>query len=276
MEKVETATWIGAIQSTYTDFPYLRPIWKENCEEERLLGVSLCGQLDNPELLTPDVLKALKQKAIKVAKRASDKLNINMPVAITCGKPEGTVSQLTVSGSGAHPWYSPHFIRRYRIAGTDPLFKMMRDQGFNFTPENGQTVENASTWVISFPVKAPESAKFRNEMDALSQLEWYKKIQTNWCEHNQSITVYVKDNEWFDVGNWVYNNWDICIGVSFLPYDGGKYQQAPYEEITKEHYEKLLAKFPKIDYTMLAKYELEDNTEGAKVLACVGDRCEFV
>lgn len=275
LDKVETATWIGIIQSCFTDFPYLRDSWKKNCEEERLLGVSLSGQMDNPELLTESALKACKQKALKVAKKAAELLQINMPAAITCGKPEGTSSQVVNSGSGAHPWYSPYFIRRYRISGTDPLYKMLKDQGFKFTPENGQTEENATTWVVSFPCKAPDSAIFRNDKTAIEQLEWYKKIQTNWCEHNQSITVYVKDHEWFDVGNWVYNNWNICVGVSFLPYDGGKYEQAPYEEITKEQYEKMIAKFPKIDYSQLSKYETEDNTEGAKTFACVGDRCEF-
>lgn len=275
LEKVETATWIGVIQSTFTNFPYLRNIWKKNCNEERLLGVSLSGQLDNASILTVDALKAMKQKALKVAKRASEKLEINMPAAITCGKPEGTTSQLVASGSGAHPWYAPYFTRRYRISVTDPLFKMMKDQGFKFTPENGQTIDNATTWVVSFPIKAPESGIFRNNMNAIEQLEWYKKIQTNWCEHNQSITVYVKDHEWFDVGNWVYNNWNICIGVSFLPYDGGKYEQAPYEEITKEQYEKMIETFPKIDYSQLSQYEFEDNTEGAKTFACVGDRCEI-
>jgi len=276
LEKVETATWIGIIQSTFTDFSYLRPIWKENCDEERLLGVSISGQMDHRELLTGDALKALKQKSLKIAKRASDKMGVNMPASITCGKPEGTTSQLVWSGSGAHPWYAHYFYRRYRISGNDPLYKMMKDQGFKFHPENGQTEENATTWVVAFPVKAPDTAKFRYEMSALDQLEWYKKVQKNWCEHNQSITVYVKDDEWFDVGNWVYKNWDICIGVSFLPYDGGKYQQAPYEEITKEEYEKALSIFPKLDYSQLSKYELEDNTEGAKTFSCTGDRCELV
>jgi ribonucleoside-diphosphate reductase alpha chain len=153
---------------------------------------------------------------------------------------------------------------------------MMRDQGFKFSPENGQTKETANTWVISFPCKAPESAIFKDDMTAIQQLEWYKKIQTNWCEHNQSITVYVNDHEWFDVGNWVYNNWDICIGVSFLPADGGKYQQAPYEAITEEQYNKLNSNFPVIDYSKLSEYEVEDNTEGAKTLACVGDKCELI
>lgn len=276
LEKVETATWIGAIQSTFTDFPYLRDIWRQNCNEERLLGVSLSGQMDNPDILTVDVLKALKIRAIKTAKKASEKLGVNFSSAVTCGKPEGTTSQLVWSGSGSHAWYARYFNRRYRIASTDPLYKMMKDQGFKFSPENGQDKENATTWIITFPCKAPDTAKLRDSQSAIDQLEWYKKIQTYWCEHNQSITVYVKEDEWFDVGNWVYKNWDICIGISFLPYDGGKYEQAPYEEITKEQYEKAIAKFPKLDYSELSRYEIEDNTEGAKSYACVGDKCELV
>lgn len=275
LEKVETATWIGAIQSSFTDFRYLRPVWKQNCDEERLLGVSLSGQMDNPAILTAEALWALKRRALRVAKHASEKLGINFSAAITCGKPEGTSSQLVGSGSGAHPWYSPYFIRRYRIAGTDPLYRMMRDQGVKFTPENGQTEDNATTWVTAFPIAAPKTAKFRHQTSALEQLEWYKHVQTNWCEHNQSITVYVKDDEWFDVGNWVYRNWDICVGVSFLPYDGGRYQQAPYEEISEITYDRLITKMPAIDYTQLSKYELEDSTEGAATLACVGDKCEL-
>lgn len=276
LEKVETATWIGVIQSTFTDFPYLRPDWQKNCEDERLLGVSLSGQMDNVEVLTADALRAMRAKAIKVAKRASSQIGINIPAAITVGKPEGTTSQLVASGSGAHPWYSQYYIRRYRISGTDPLFRMMRDQGFKFTPENGQTEDNATTWVVSFPVKAPDGAVFRNQVTAINQLEWYKRVQTNWCEHNQSITVYVKDHEWFDVGNWVYNNWDICIGVSFLPYDGGKYVQAPYEEITQQQYNNMVATFPVIDYSQLSRYETDDQTEGAKTFACTGDKCELI
>lgn len=275
LDKVETATWMGTIQASFTHFPYLRPEWKQNCEEEALLGVSLSGQMDNANLLDSVALKAAKRKAIKVNEQAAKILGINSAAAITCGKPEGTTSQLTASGSGCHPWYSPHFIRRYRINGSDPLYYMMRDQGFQFSPENGQTQENATTWVVAFPCKAPEGAIMRNTMDAMAQLEWYKHIQTNWCEHNQSITVYVKDDEWLKVGNWVYENWDIVNGVSFLPYDNGKYQQAPYEEINEEQYEAMKASMPTIDYTQLANYEIDDNTEGAKSYACVGDRCEL-
>ena len=275
MEKVETATWIGVIQSTFTHFPYLRKEWTENCEEERLLGVSLSGQMDNVALLTPDALKALKQKAIKVAHKAAKALEINCPVSITCVKPEGTSSQVVYSGSGLHPWYSEYFIRRYRISAHDPLRAMLVSQGIKMKPENGQTEENANTWVLSFPMKAPDNAVLKDQVTALDQLEWYKRIQTNWVEHNASATIYVKDDEWIEVGNWVYQNWDMVNGLSFLPADGGKYQQAPLESITKGQYEKMLADFPMIDYTQLSGFELEDNTEGAKTYACVGGACEM-
>lgn len=279
LDKVETATWIGVIQATFTYFPYLSKEWKENCEEERLLGVSITGQMDNPELITESNLKAMKQKALKVAKHASSKMGINMPAAITCTKPSGTVSQLCDSSSGVHPRYAKFYIRRYRISATDPLFKMMRDQGFHFSPENGQSDRpetDVDTWVVSFPIKAPENCITRHDMSALDQLEWYKKVQTNWCEHNTSMTCYVDDSEWFEVGNWVYKNWEIVNGISFLPKDSGKYQQAPYQEITEPEYEKLLAQLKPIDYTKLSSYELEDSTEGSKSYSCVGDRCELV
>lgn len=276
LDKVETAAWMGTIQASFTHFPYLRPEWKQNCEEEALLGVSLSGQMDNTQLLDRAVLKAAKNKAIKVNARAAEILSINPAAAITCGKPEGTTSQFTVSGSGCHPWYSNFFIRRYRINSSDPLYRMMCDQGFKFSPENGQTEENATTWVVSFPCKAPTNAITRHDMDAMEQLHWYQHIQDNWCEHNQSITVYVKDDEWLKVGNWVYENWDTVNGVSFLPYDNGKYQQAPYEEITEEQYEAMKASIPTIDYTQLSNYEIDDNTEGAKSYACVSGKCDLV
>ncbi len=278
LEKVETAVWIGVIQSSFTYFPYLSKDWKDNCEEERLLGVSLTGQMDNPNILTVDALKALKAKALKVAKHASNKMNINMPTAITCVKPSGTVSQLVDSASGIHTRYAQYYIRRYRISSNDALYKMIKDQGLKLTPENGEENKpesDISTWVVSFPMKAPEGCITRNEMSAIDQLEWYKKIQTNWCEHNASMTVFCKDEDWFEVGNWVYKNWDIVNGISFLPYDGGHYKQAPYEEITKEQYEKMSSEFPIIDYSQLSKYELEDTTEGAKTLACTSGTCEI-
>lgn len=300
LKKVETATWIGVIQSTFTYFPYLSKEWKENCDEERLLGVSLTGQLDNPSLMTAETFKALQKKAVKVAKHASSIMGINMPAAITCVKPSGTVSQLVDSASGLHTRYSKYYIRRYRVSASDPISRMLRDQGIVLSPENGQSKQDwdnaasgatgfcpiykageswsedkVNTWVVSFPIKAPENCVTRNEMTAIEQLEHYKKVQANWCEHNASSTVYVKDHEWFEVGNWVYQNWDYITGVSFLPHDGGSYKQPPYEEIDEKTYLELEKKMPKIDYLQLSKYELEDNTEGAKSLACAGGVCEL-
>ena len=319
LDRVETATWLGVIQSTFTNFPYLSDKWKENCEEERLLGVSLTGQMDNPRLLTEDAFSAAKAKAIKVARRASKTMGIPMPAAITCVKPSGTVSQLVDSASGLHARYSPYYIRRYRISASDSLYKMMKDQGVKFKAEVGQrrkdwnkakklrqsgapangykdasgayvegykdccaifdsgewSEDKVNTWVAEFAIEAPKKATFRDELTAIKQLEWYKKVQTNWCEHNASATIYVKDSEWFEVGNWVYNNWDIINGVSFLPYDGGKYELAPYEEIDKDTYKEMKSKEVKVDYSKLSKYETEDQTSGAKSYACVGDRCEL-
>ena len=275
LDKVETATWLGLIQSTFTYFPYLRKSWKKNCDVERLLGVSLTGQMDNPALMNSEALKALKSRVIRISRKASKLLGVNMPTATTCVKPSGTVSQLVDSASGIHPRYSQYYIRRYRIAARDPLFKMMKAAGIPCHPEAGQTKKNASTWVVEFPIKAPEDCLTRKDISALEQLGHYKNIQHNWCEHNASMTVYVREDEWFEVGNWVYQNWDIINGVSFLPYDGGHYELAPYEEIDHRTYERLIKKLPRIDYKQLSKYELEDNTQGKAEYACNGDKCEI-
>ena len=275
LDKVETATWLGVIQATFTDFPYLRKEWKKNCDVERLLGVSLTGQMDNPSVLTSDCLKALKSRVLRISRKAAKILGINVPTATTCVKPSGTVSQLVDSASGVHPRYSNYYIRRYRISSRDPLFEMMKDAGIKATPEVGQQSSNATTWVLEFPVKSPEGCITRKDVSALEQLSHYKNLQHNWCEHNASMTVYVRDDEWFEVGNWVYKNWDIINGVSFLPYDGGKYKLAPYEEIDARTYERLIKKLPVIDYKQLSKYELQDNTQGKGEYACIGDRCEI-
>ena len=275
LDKVETATWLGLIQSTFTHFPYLRKHWKKNCDVERLLGVSLTGQMDNPTLMNSEALKALKSRVIRISRKASKLLNVNMPTATTCIKPSGTVSQLVDSSSGVHPRFSQYYIRRYRIAARDPLFRMMRDMGIPCHPEVGQTKKNASTWVVEFPMKAPEECITRKDVTALEQLRHYKNLQHNWCEHNASMTVYVRDDEWFEVGNWVYQNWEIINGVSFLPYDGGHYELAPYEEIDHRTYERLIKKLPRIDYKQLSKYELEDNTQGKAEYACNGDKCDI-
>jgi hypothetical protein len=310
LDKVETATWLGVIQSTFTYFPYLNPKWKENCEEERLLGVSITGQMDAPHLLTDEALKAMKARVLKVAKRASEIMGVNMPSATTCVKPSGTVSQTVVCGAGQHRWRGRHMIRRYRINATDPLLKMLQEQGIKLSPENGQRHKDwnaarklfdeaseavseeaglklarekcpafdpkvewdeskVNTWVISFPLKAPDTALTLKDATAIEQLEWYRKIQTNWCEHNASITVNVKDHEWFEVGNWVYSHWDIVNGISFLP-EEPDYEQLPEEAIDEEMYDLMIKRTKKIDYSQLPRHELEDATQGSKEYACTG------
>jgi len=275
LDKVETATWLGVIQSSFTDFPYLRKEWKKNCDVEALLGVSLTGQMDNPSLLTSEALNALKSRVLRISRKASSIMGTKMPAATTCVKPSGTVSQLVDSASGVHPRFSEYYIRRYRISSRDPLFRMMRDAGIKGNPEVGQDKKNATTWVLEFPVKSPDGCITRKDVTALEQLRHYKNLQHNWCEHNASMTVYVREDEWFEVGNWVYKNWDIINGVSFLPYDGGHYELAPYEEIDVHSYERLIKTLPLIDYSKLSKYELEDNTQGKQELACSGDKCDI-
>lgn len=312
--KIESATWIGAIQSTFTDFPYLRDIWKKNCEEERLLGVSLTGQMDNPELLTPENLKTLKKVAVRTARKASKLLGINMPTAITTTKPSGTVSILVDSSAGIHPRYAPYYVRRIRISSSDPLFKLYEAQGMEVNPENGQSKEDwdkaravylnenltpqekkqkisevssifnpdiawtkdlVNTWVIAFPVKAPEGAITRNDKTAIEQLEHYKNVQANYAEHSVSATIYYRQEEVNQVADWVFKNWKYINGLSFLPAEDGniKYKQAPYEEISKETYELMVSKMPEINYSLLSLFEKEDFTEGAKEYACVGGAC---
>ena len=275
LDKVETATWLGVIQSTFTYFPYLRDSWKKNCDVERLLGVSLTGQMDNPSVLTSDALKALRSRVLRISRKAAKVLDINVPVATTCVKPSGTVSQLVDSASGVHPRYSQYYIRRYRISARDPLFQLMKDSGIKATPEVGQTEKDASTWVLEFPVKSPDGCITRKDVTALEQLRHYKNLQHNWCEHNASMTVYVREDEWFEVGNWVYKNWDIINGVSFLPYDGGHYELAPYEEIDARTYKRLIKDLPVINYSKLSDYELQDETGGSKEYACTGDKCDI-
>jgi ribonucleoside-triphosphate reductase len=278
VQKVETAVWIGVIQSTLTHFPNVSKGFIKNAEEERLLGVSLTGQFDNPKLLTDDRLGDLKKYATKVAKRASETLGINMPAAVTCVKPSGTVSQLVNSASGAHPRYAPYYIRRYRIAATDPLYRMMRDQGVEFSPENGQEKwpdKRVTTWVCEFPIASPKGAVTRNDLTAIQQLEWYLKLQKNWSEHNVSITCYVGDEEWLDVGAWVYAHFDELVAVSFLPRSDSAYKLAPYEEVTEVQYAAKLKAMPIIDYSNLSKYELEDQGEGSREYACVSGACEL-
>lgn len=279
--KARIATIIGTIQSTFTDFRYVRSIWKRNAEEERLLGVSLTGIFDHPTLSGRDgkahlakVLEGLKEYCGEVNREYAEKLGINPSVAITTVKPSGTVSQLVDSASGIHPRHSPYYIRAVRQDNKDPLTQFLRDSG---VPHEADVMKPEQTTVFYFPMKAPEGAVTRDRVSPIDHLELWKIYNRHWAEHQVSITVSVDDDEWLAVGAWVYGNFSELSGVSFLPLDKGTYVQAPYTDCTKEQYEAMLARMPgTIEWDRLREYELEDTTTGTRELACSGDRCEVV
>jgi ribonucleoside-diphosphate reductase alpha chain len=275
LRKIRLATILGTYQATLTDFPYLSREWKKNCEEERLLGVSITGQWDCKHIRNTDTMNKLRERTIQVNKTYAKRFEIKPANCITCVKPSGTVSQTVDCASGMHPRYAPYYIRRIRISATDSLFKMLKDQGVPYHPEVGQSEHEATTFVIDFPVKAPKGAIFRNDRTALEQLEYWKMVKTCYTEHNPSVTITVDDNEWISVANWLYENWDIIGGLSFLPRSNHVYQLAPYEEIDKERYEALLQRFDKVDFSHLVLYERTDETEVKRELACVGGACEL-
>lgn len=273
--KVRLATILGTFQSTLTYFPYLRKIWQQNTEEERLLGVSLTGQMDNPKLIDGEIdLEKLKQVAIETNAEWAKLLDINPSTAITCVKPSGTVSQLVDAASGLHARHSPYYIRSVRGDNKDPLTQFMKDAGIPNEPEVNKPDQ---TTVFYFPIKSPEGSIKRDDLNAIEQLEYWKYIQDKWCEHKPSITVTVREHEWPEVGGWVYNNFDIISGISFLPHSDHVYRQAPYQECTEEEYNKMVEKMPKeINWNKLSEYEKEDNTSGMQTLACSSDGCEIV
>lgn len=275
LKKMRVATILGTYQSTLTNFKYLSKEWTENCEKERLLGVSITGQWDAPKVREEATLQALRTKAIDVNKEYAKRFGVNQSTSITCVKPSGNVSQLTDTSSGAHPRHAPYYIRRVRISATDSLFKMLKDQGIPFHPENGQTLENATTYVLDFPVKAPEGATCKDDLSALDQLEYWKKIKMNYTEHNPSITISVGADEWIQVANWVYENWEYIGGLSFLPRFDHVYNLAPYEATDEKTYKELQKRFNNIDYSKIMAYEISDETEGSKELACVSGTCEI-
>lgn len=275
LEKVRVATIVGTYQSTLTNFGYLSKEWKENCEAERLLGVSVTGQWDCPAVRKPEMLKKMRDYAIRVNEEYAKRFGVTPSTCITCVKPSGNLSQTVDASSGMHVRYAKYYIRRVRISATDSLFKMLKDQKLPYHPEVGQSSDTANTYVLEFPVKAPEGAVTRHDMTALQQLEHWKMVKTNYTEHNPSVTVYVADDEWIAVANWIYNNWEYVGGLSFLPKDNHVYDLAPYEEITEERYNELLAKFPDIDFSQIFVYEKQDETENAKELACVAGVCEI-
>lgn len=278
-DKVEIATILGTMQATATNFVYLSPRWKENCEEERLLGVSMSGATDHPVLQNVSAeakqwLDTLSQRARATNATCAALFNINRAAAITCVKPEGTSSQLNDTASGLHVRYAPYYIRRVRADGKDPLAVVMREQGFPCEED----VMQPTNLVFSFPVKAPEHSLFRDDKNALEQLEYWLMWKQHWCDsHNPSVTIYVKEHEWLDVGAWVYKNFDDVCGLSFLPHSDHTYRQAPYEECTKEQYEALAAIMPdNIDYEALGALETTDTTTGTQEYACSAGGCELV
>ena len=279
-EKVRIATIIGTIQSTLTNFRYLNRKWAENCEEERLLGVSLTGIMDNSftngkKKGLEELLQELRAHAVQTNKEWAKKLGIPPSAAITCVKPSGTVSQLVDSASGIHARHNPHYVRTVRADKKDPLALMMYEQGF---PVEDDVTKPDHTWVFSFPVKGPKNGIYRKDMTAVEQLELWKIYQENWCEHKPSITVSVKENEWMGVGAWVYNHFEYMSGVSFLPFADHSYRQAPYQDCSKQEYDSLLKKIPKdIDWSKLSEYEVRDMTHGSQELACSAEGgCEIV
>lgn len=279
LKKVELATILGTLQSTLTHFPYLRKIWKKNTEEERLLGVSLTGIMDNvltngKEGNLAELLSTLKEKAIEVNHDLAKRIGISPSTSITCVKPSGTVSQLVDSASGIHARHSLYYIRSVRADNKDPLTLFLKDAGI---PNEPDVTKPDSTTVFYFPMKAPEGSVTRNDMSALEQLELWKTYQLYWCEHKPSVTITVKENEWPEVGGWVYKNFDLISGVSFLPHSDHVYRQAPYDECDVDRYNNVLSQMPKeIRWEDLSHYEQEDNTSGMQTLACSSDGCEVV
>lgn len=277
IEKAQVAAILGTIQSTFTHFPYLRQEWADNCNEERLLGVSLSGQMDSQVARDPEVQAKLRQVIIDTNREYAAKLGINQSVAVTAVKPEGTSSQLVNSSSGMHDRWSKYQIRHVRVSATDPILAMLKDAGAPCYPEAGQDPATASEWVIAFPIKAPDGSSTRNDRTAIEQLNYWKQVKTQYTEHNPSISVYVGEDEWIEVGAWLYRNWDIIGGLSLFPKNDSVYADLmpPNVEITEEKYLELVSKFPEIDYTLLSQYESDDNTTGSRDYACTSGACEI-
>ena len=280
-KKVEIATILGTIQSSLTDFKYLRKIWRDNCEEERLLGVSLTGQMGHKVLNGSEGLDALKsflqmmrEEAVQTNDKFAKKMGINLSTAITTVKPSGTVSQLTASSSGMHPWHNDYYIRSVRADNKDPLTEFMKDVGI---PNEPDVTKPNSTTVFYFPQKAPKDALTRNDLTAIEHLNLWKAYKIHWTEHNPSITISVREHEWIEVANWVYENWEYIGGISFLPYSEHSYKQAPYQDCDITTYKQFAADMPKvIDWSMLSAYEHEDTTTGVQSLSCTSSNCELV
>lgn len=279
LEKVRLATILGTWQSTLTNFKYIRKTWRDNCEEERLLGVSLTGIYGNKITATNGkaleaLLDEMRDLSVSVNDKEAKSLNINPSVSITCVKPSGTVSQLTGVSSGIHPWYSEYYVRSVRADNKDPLTQFLKDSGIPFEPD---VMKPEATTVFYFPIKAPKNAVLTKDLSAIDHLEMWKTYRTHWTEHNPSVTINVEEDEWMRVGAWVFDNFDSIGGVSFLPAVEHSYKQAPYQEISKEEYESWVSKMPdSIRWDMLSLYETTDGTTGSQELSCVAGACEIV
>lgn len=274
-EKIKLATLIGTIQSMATHFPGLRSVWAKNCEEERLLGVDINGQMDSPICFDKTVRQQLWMRAMKTNHDYSERLGIPHSAAVTCVKPSGNSSQLLNCSSGLHARWSPYYIRNVRVGTHSPIYKVMRDAGVPMSPENGQEASTANTFVAHFPVKAPEGAKTRKDFTAIQQCEFWALNKEYWTEHNPSVTITYKPDEVLDLMKWVWEHRDMIGGMTFLPADDAQYSNMPYVEITKEEYEATSAIFPKIDFSKIYRYEEEDLTTAAQELACVSGLCEI-
>jgi ribonucleoside-triphosphate reductase (thioredoxin) len=275
LRKIRLATILGTYQASLTQFSYLSEAWKENCEAERLLGISITGQWDCKASRDPNILTKLKRKARLVNQEYAKRFEMNEATCITCVKPSGTVSQMVDCASGMHPKHSPYYIRRIRIAATDALFKMLREQGVIYHPEVGQTMDNATTFVLEFPMKSPEGSIYKSELNAIDQLEHWKLVKENFTEHNPSVTILVGEDEWVTVANWVYSHWSIVGGLSFLPRSNHVYQLTPYEEIDEQRYHEMCKHLENLDFSRLMAYEMADETDIKRELACVGGHCEL-
>jgi len=275
LEKIKYATILGTYQALLTYFPYLSSDWQKNCKEEMLLGVSLTGYWDNVVVRNAKVLEEMRKEAIKTNRKYAKRSKIRPSTCVTCVKPSGNSSQFLDTASGMHPRFSKYYIRRVRINTTDPILKMLRDQGVPVYPEVGQRADNATTFVVEFPIKSPEGSIVKDDISAIELLEQWKLLKIHFTEHNPSATIYVGDNEWIEVADWIYRNWEIVGGLTFLPRDNHVYQLAPYEEIDKETYEKLAKIYEHVDFSKLYLYEKQDETSGAKEYVCGGGACEI-
>src|SRR5207302_4780229 len=268
-EKVEVATIIGTIQSLATHFPDLRPMWKQNSEEERLLGVDINGQLDSPAAQDASVMRQLRETVIETNRQLAATLGINQSSSTTCVKPSGNSSQLLNCSSGLHARWAPYYERNVRVAATSPVFKVLRDAGVPMDPENGQTRDDANTWVVHFPIKSPDGAITRKDRGIIEQCNYWLHNKLNWTDHNPSVTITYKPDEIMDLTKWIWEHRDLIGGMAFLPSFDAHYAQLPYIEISKEEYERRKSDFPAIDFSKLWRHESIDLTTAAQELACL-------